>query len=167
MKYLIVALLTMLSTTSAFAGNIFDHKYIKLDLPEGWTAYPAAEADLPHAGTIKSTSIAGTSITMECYRGVLHALSSTRIRGLGLIAAAYPAGQEQVKTKAKISTKDGKGIWETWRGYVQVGNQKVALISPMAMIQTPDCWLVMIGYTAEASAEQLEKDFLTIVESAR
>lgn len=167
MKKLIGLLLIMLSSAQAFAGEGFSHKYLNLDLPEGWTAHPADAKSEPHLGTIKSSSMAGTSITLDCYRGAFHTQTSTRIRGLKTIAAAYPAGQELVKKKRKIKTKKGKGTWESWKGYVKVGDMTVALSSPMANIKTPHCWLVSIGYTAESNSARLEKEFLTILKSAR
>ncbi|MBE9516551.1 MAG: hypothetical protein IME93_06195 [Proteobacteria bacterium] len=167
MKKSIVLLLTILATAQTFAGDGFTHKHLNLDLPTGWTAHLADAKAAPHLGTIKSSNIAGTSITIDCYRGAFHTLTSTRIRGLNTIAAAYPAGQEQIKKKRKIKTNNGKGVWESWKGYVKVGDMTVALSSPMANVKTPDCWLVMIGYTAESNSAQLEKEFLTILKSAR
>lgn len=167
MKKTIILLLCWLASSQTIAGQGFSHQHLTLDLPDGWTAHPADAKSAPHLGTVKSSTMPGTSITLDCYRGGLHTLSSTRIRGLKTIAAAYPAGQEQVKKKKKIKTKKGKGIWESWKGYVKVGDMTVALNSPMANIKTPHCWLVMIGYTPENNADKLEKDFLTILKSAR
>ena len=167
MKTLSLFLLVMLSTSQAFAGETFDHKYLKLDLPAGWTAHPADASAEPHLGTIKSSSMAGTSITLDCYRGTFHTHTSTRIRGLNTIAAAYPAGQELVKKKQKIKTRKGKGKWESWKGNVKVGDMTVALSSPMANIKTKHCWLVSIGYTAESNSAQLEKEFLSIIKTAQ
>ena len=166
-KTLSLFLFVMLSISQAFAGEGFSHKHLNLDLPAGWTAHPAKPSAEPHLGTIKSSSMAGTSITLDCYRGAFHTHTSTRIRGLKTIAAAYPAGQELVKKKHKIKSKKGKGTWESWKGYVKVGDLTVALSSPMANIKTPHCWLVAIGYTAESNSAQLEKEFLTIIKSAR
>ena len=153
--------------SQVFAGESFDHKYLKLDLPAGWTAHPADAAAEPHLGTIKSSEMAGTSITLDCYRGALHNLASTRIRGLKTIAAAFPDGQELLKEKQKIRTTKGKGTWESWKGYVKAGNTIVVLSSPMANIKTKHCWLVSIGFTPESNSAQLEKEFLSIIKTAQ
>ncbi|MCG6970523.1 MAG: hypothetical protein LJE85_12225, partial [Gammaproteobacteria bacterium] len=137
------------------------------DLPDGWTASLSDESELPHVGKISSSDLPGTSITVDCYRGAFHSKASTRIRGLNTIAAAYPAGQEQIKKKTKIKTQKGKGTWESWKGYIQVDNQVAILNSPMAAIKTRHCWLVMIGFTPEKNMEKLEKDFLAILKTAR
>ena len=168
MNKLLAASVFALIATPVIAGDSFSHKHLNLDLPAGWSAHPAAAADAPHLGTLKSANIPGTSITLDCYRGKLHSQASTRIRALKTVAAAYPAGQEQLAKEKKIKTRGGKGSWETWKGFVNIGNnQMVTLVSPMASIKTPDCWLVMVGYTAEANAGKLETDFLSILNSAR
>lgn len=167
MKKLTVLLVSLFSSSTLFAADGFSHQHLNLDLPAGWTAHPAEAKAAPHIGTVKSSSIAGTSITLECYRGMMHTLTSTRIRALKTLAGAYPAGQEQIKKKQKIKTQGGKGKWESWKGYVKAGEMTVALSSPIAYVKTRDCWLVAIGYTAEANAEKLEKDFLAIIKSAR
>lgn len=168
MKKIALLLFSLFASHSLYAADGFSHQHLKLDLPDGWTAHPADAKAAPHVGTVKSTSIAGTSITLDCYRGALkHTLTSTRIRALKTLAGAYPAGQEQLKKKQKIKTQGGKGIWESWKGYVKAGDMTVALSSPMGMIKTKDCWLVAIGFTAEANAEKLEKDFLAIIKTAR
>lgn len=168
MKIFVAASILMLVAAPVTAGDSFSHKHLQLDLPAGWSAQPASEADAPHLGSLKSANIPGTSITLDCYRGKLHTQASTRIRALKTVAAAYPAGQEQLKNKKKIKTRGGKGSWESWKGFVNIGNnQMVTLVSPMASIKTPDCWLVMVGYTPEAHADKLEQDFLTILKSAR
>ncbi|GMR21370.1 MAG: hypothetical protein BMS9Abin36_1970 [Gammaproteobacteria bacterium] len=157
------------SIATAFAsGSEFSHKYLTLDLPEGWSTGQVPEgSEKQTIGVLKSSSIKASSITLDCYRGALHTHASTRIRGLNTISATYPAGQEQLKKPYKIKTQGGKGKAELWRGYIKIGNQTVALQTPMAAIKTKHCWLVALGFTPDSSGEAMEKDFLTIMKSAR
>ncbi len=157
------------SVTIAFAsGSEFSHKYLTLDLPEGWSAGQVPEgSEKQTIGVLKSSTIKASSIILDCYRGALHTHASTRIRGLNTISATYPAGQEHLKKPYKIKTQGGKGKTELWRGYIKIGNQTVALQTPMAAIKTKHCWLVALGFTPDSSGKAMEKDFLTIIKSAR
>lgn len=153
----------------AFAGETtFSHQYLSLTLPDGWVIGKVpAGSQKETIGYLQSKNIKGSTITVDCYRGFLHTWASTRIRGLKTIAAAYPAGQESLKKPYKIRTAGGKGKAELWRGYVQVGDMTVSLHSPMATVKTKNCWLVMIGFTPDSTAEALDQDFFKIVKSAR
>ena len=167
MKTLILIVLSTFLVNFAIAGDSVNHKRVQLDLPEGWNWHPAPASDEPHLGRIKSSTIAGASITVDCYRGFANTHTSTRIRALKTIAAAYPGGQEQLEDESKIETQDGKGTWESWRGIVVIGDQSIALFSPLASIKTSHCWLVMIGYTAESNRKKLLQDFQAILKTAR
>jgi len=149
------------------AENTFTHEHLTLTLPEGWSSAKVPEGSKDTIGVLKSSKIAGTSITLDCYRGRLHTEASTRIRGLGTISAAYPDGQEQLKKPKRFKGNGIKGTVELWRGYVKAGNLIVKLQSPMAAAKTKHCWLVMTGFTPESSGPALETDFMTILESAR
>jgi len=168
-----IFLMFMISISSnihadADTGNQFKHQYLTLDLPSGWKTYPAPDGSPKESiGVLKSDNIAGTSITLECYRGAFHTHASTRIRALNTISAAYPAGQKQLKKPYRVKAKGGKGNAELWRGYVKVGDLMLTLISPMAELKTKHCWLIMIGFAPETATAAIEKDFLAILKSAR
>ena len=150
------------------AAEQFKHQYLTLDLPAGWKVGQVPKGSARETiGVLKSETIAGASITLDCYRGALHTHASTRIRALGTISAAYPAGQKQLKEPYRVKAKGGKGNAELWRGYVKVGDLMVTLITPMAELKTRHCWLAMIGFAPETKIAALQKGFDAILKSAR
>jgi len=167
-KATILLFLLSLLTLNASAGEQFKHQYLTLDLPDGWTTGPIPAGSAKETiGVLKAGKIPGASITLDCHRGPMHTHASTRIRGLGTLSAVYPQGQKMLKKPYRVKAKGGKGNAELWQGFIKAGDITVALQSPMAELKTRDCWLVMIGFTPESTAAQLEKDFLTILKSAR
>jgi hypothetical protein len=149
-------------------GNVFEHEYLSLTLPDGWVTQ-----DIPSnfekevIGWLKSEKIPGTSITVLCYRGRRYNYSKIRIGGLKTIAAVYPKGQEMLKKPTKIRTDSGyKAVVELWRGAVDTDGQTVFLQTPMGIIKTKHCWVLMLGYTPDSSGPQLEEDFIKIVKTA-
>jgi len=171
-KQAIFLFLMILMSSNLYAGDTpvkqFKHRYLTLDLPAGWKVGQVPKGSAKETiGVLKSETIAGASITLDCYRGALHTHASTRIRALGTISAAYPAGQKQLKEPYRVKARGGKGNAELWRGYVKVGDLMITLISPMAELKTKHCWLIMIGFAPETAAAAIEKDFLKILKSAR
>ena len=158
----------LLSMQAVASDTQFTHKHLTLDLPGGWTV-----AELPTGsseetiGYIKSDTFAGSSMTVMCYRGMLHTLASTRIRGLNVISATYPKGQEHLKEPEKIKTKGGKGEVELWRGYIDAGSMTVALISPMATIKTKHCWMSLTGFAPDKAGEKFFEAVKEVVKTAR
>jgi hypothetical protein len=174
-KLLVLAGLAIICVVAGLAApivaqeNVFTHEYLALKLPEGWVAQ-----DIPSnfekevIGWLKSDKIAGASITVHCYRGRRYNYSSVRIGALRTLAAAYPKGQEMLKDKTKIKTDSGgTAVVELWRGAVDAGGQTVLLQSPLGIVRTKQCWLLMIGYAPDASVPQLEEDSLKIIKSAQ
>jgi len=149
--------------------NLFTHEYLSLKLPEGWvTQAIPANFEKEVIGWLKSEKIRGTSITVHCYRGWRYNYRGVRIGALKSIAAAYPKGQKMLKEPTKIKTESGgTAVVELWQGAVDAGGQTVLLQSPMGIVRTKQCWLLMIGYTPDASGPQLDEDFLTIIKSAK
>jgi hypothetical protein len=147
----------------------YKHQHLSLTLPAGWEATEIAVGSGKELiGQFRSKNAAGTSILTYCYRGMLHTKASTRIRGLNLIGASYPAGQELLKKPHKVKTNSGKkASVELWQGYVKVKNTTVPLISPMAVMKTKHCWLLMVGFAPTATGEQLDHDFLALLKTAR
>jgi len=171
-KPVIFLILMILLSSNLYAGDApakqFKHQYLTLDLPDGWKVGQVPKGSAKETiGVLKSETIAGASITLDCYRGALHTHASTRIRALNTISAVYPAGQKQLKEPYRVKAKGGKGNAELWRGYIKVGDLTVTLISPMAELKTKHCWLAMIGFAPETATAALEKDFLKILKSAR
>ena len=149
--------------------NVFKHQYLSLTLPDSWVTQ-----DIPSnfekevIGWLKSEKIAGTSITVSCYRGRRYNYRKIRIAGLKTIAAAYPKGQEMLNKPTKIRTDSGyKAVVELWRGTVDAGGQTVFLQTPMGIVRSKHCWVLMLGYTPDSSGAQLEEDFMKIIKTAR
>lgn len=92
---------------------------------------------------------------------------NVRIRGLKRIAADYPKGQNHLKEPKSIRTQKGyKPKFELWQGFLDAGGTTVALQSPMAVMKTKNTYILMIGYVADVSGVQMEKDFIEILKSA-
>ncbi len=67
----------------------------------------------------------------------------------------------------KIKTDIGyKAVVELWRGAVETGGQTVFLQTPMGIVKTKHCWILMLGYTPDSSGPQLEEDFMKIIKTA-
>lgn len=168
-------LVVFLSVLAVFAvqtlaeENVLEHQYLSLTLPDGWV-----KKDIPSGsgkeviGQLKSEKIAGASITVFCYRGRRYNYRKVRIIGLKSIAAAYPKGQEMLKKPTKLRTDSGyKAVVELWRGALDAGGQTVFLQTPMGIVRTRHCWLLMLGFTADSSGAQLEEDFMKIVKAVK
>jgi hypothetical protein len=164
-----MTLAVLLIAVQALAeGNVFEHEYLSLTLPDGWVTQ-----DIPSnfekevIGWLKSEKIPGTSITVSCYRGRRYNYRSIRIAGLKTIAGVYPKGQEMLKKPKKIRTDGGyKAVVELWRGAYETGGHTVFLQTPMGIVKTKHCWVLMLGYTPDSSGPQLEEDFMKIIKTA-
>jgi hypothetical protein len=166
----IMALVVLLIAVQALAeGNVFEHEYLSLTLPEGWgTQDIPGNFEKEVIGWLKSEKIPGTSITVSCYRGRRYNYRKIRIAGLRTIAAACPKGQEMLKKPTKMRTDSGyKAVVELWRGAVDAGGQTVSLQIPMGIVRSKHCWVLMLGYTPDSSGQQLEEDFTRILKTAR
>jgi hypothetical protein len=148
--------------------NVFEHQYLSLTLPEGWVSQDIpANFEKEVIGYLKSEKIPGTSITVHCYRGRRYNYSNIRIGGLKTIASVYPKGQEMLKKPKKTRTDIGyKAVVELWRGAVASSGLTVFLQTPMGIVKTKHCWILMLGYTPDSSGPQLEEDFMKIIRSA-
>jgi hypothetical protein len=72
-----------------------------------------------------------------------------------------------LKKPKKIRTDSGyKGVVELWRGAVDSGGLTVFLQTPMGILKTKHCWILMLGYTPDSSGPQLEEDFMKIIKTA-
>jgi hypothetical protein len=147
----------------------FTHDRLTLRLPAGWVTQDIPSDSEPQViGYLKSNAIPGASITVMCYRGWGYNQRKVRIAGLMSLAAAYPKGQQALKKPTKIRTESGsKAVVELWRGVLEASGQTVSLQSPMGIVRTEDCWLLMIGYGPESTGAELERDFEAILKSAR
>jgi hypothetical protein len=149
--------------------NTFHYNNFSLTLPEGWV-----KQDIPKGsekevvGSLKSEKIAGTTILVFCYKGWRYNYSSIRIGGLKTIASVYPKGQEMLKKETKLKTDGGlTAVTEIWRGAVDAASTTVFLQSPMGIMETKAGWILMLGFTPDASGAQLEEDFLKMMKSAK
>ena len=161
--------LTGFASQALAEENLFKHKYLSLTLPDGWVTQ-----DIPSnfekevIGWLKSEKIAGASITVSCYRGRRYNYSKIRIAALKTIAATYPKGQEMLKKPTKLKTDSGyKAAVEFWRGALDAGGQTVFLQTPMGIVRTRHCWLLMLGFTPDSSGAQLEEDFMKIMKAVK
>ncbi|MDH5325139.1 MAG: hypothetical protein OEZ68_12475 [Gammaproteobacteria bacterium] len=148
-------------------GGRFTHAHLTLDLLNGWKSGPLPTNSENTIGVLTSNNISGASIVLDCYRGFMHSMATTRTRGLGTLSAALPAGQEQLSKPRQITTRKGKGTIEFWRGNIPAGNVTITLATPLAIIKTRHCWLVATGYAPESAKEQLQQEFEAIIKSAR
>jgi hypothetical protein len=144
-----------------------EHEYLSLTLPAGWvTQDMPSNFEKEVIGWLKSEKIPGTSITVSCYRGRRYNYSNIRIAALKTIAAVYPKGQEMLKKPKKIRTDSGyKAVVELWRGAIDSSGLTVYLQTPMGIVKTKHCWILMLGYTPDSSGPQLEEDFMKIINS--
>ena len=163
-----ILLAVLLIAVQALAeGNVFEHEYLSLTLPDGWgTQDIPSNFEKEVIGWLKSEKIPGTSITVSCYRGRRYNYSNIRIAALKTIAAVYPKGQEMLKKPKKIRTDSGyKAVVELWRGSIDSSGLTVYLQTPMGIVKTKYCWILMLGYTPDSSGPQLEEDFMKIIKS--
>ena len=146
----------------------FKHQYLTLNLPAGWSVNKAVVPGEILIGGLKSETIPGSSILIYAYRGMRINMRNVRARGLLNLDAEFPKGQKHLKKPKKIRTDSGyKAQIELWLGLIDAGNMTVALQLPMAVIKTKKSYILMIGYTPEATGSKMEEDFLNILKSAK
>ncbi len=164
----LVIVLTLFSGSYCVAGQAqFNHEYLSLDLPAGWSVNQKTVTGKELIGSLQSTSIAGASILIFSYRGAVLNYRNIRIRGLKRIAADYPKGQKVLKKPYSIRTQSGyKPKVELWQGFIDTGSMTVALQSPMAVMKTKKAWILMVGYVPDVTGAKMEEDFLKILKSA-
>jgi len=146
----------------------FSYNNFSLTLPEGWVKQDISKgSEKELIGSLKSQDIPGTSILILCYKGGRYNYSSVRIIGLKTIASVFPKGQEMLKKETKVKTDGGlTAVVELWRGAADASGTKVFLQAPMGIIETKAGWILMLGFTPDATGAQLEEAFLTIIQSA-
>ncbi|MCK5100199.1 MAG: hypothetical protein KAR45_18965, partial [Desulfobacteraceae bacterium] len=169
-RFLFAVVIALILLTSSYAAGEqaqFKHKLLTLTLPDGWSVNKdVVPADIL-IGMLKSESIPGSSILIYSYRGMKINFRNVRNRGLLNLDAEYPKGQKHLKKPKTIKTDSGyKARVELWLGLIDVGKITVALHSPMAVMKTKKSYILMIGYTPEATSARMEKDFLKILKSA-
>jgi hypothetical protein len=147
----------------------FNYDNFTMTLPEGWVKQdPPKGSEKEVVGSLKSEKIQGTTILVLCYKGWRYNYRSIRIAGLRTIASVYPKGQEALKKETKLKTDGGlTAVTELWRGFVDAGGTTVSLQSPMGIMETKAGWILLLGFTPEASGAQLEEDFLKMIKSAK
>jgi len=153
-----------------FAQNdTFSYNDFSLTLPEGWV-----KQDIPKGsekeliGSLKSQDIPGTSILILCYKDGGYNYSSVRIVGLKTIASVFPKGQEMLKEETKIKTDGGlSAVVELWRGAADASGKVLFLQAPMGIMETDAGWMLMLGFTPDATGPQLEEAFLKMIQSAK
>jgi hypothetical protein len=168
LKIFLLGLLGLAIHVSA-QENIFDYNNFSLTLPEGWVKEEVSKGpEKEVVGSLKSEKIAGTTVLVLCYKGSRYTYSVVRIAGLKTIASVYPKGQEILKKETKIKTEGGvTAVTELWRGAVDASGTTVFLQSPMGIVETQAGWILMLGFTPDASGAELEEDFLKMIRSAR
>jgi hypothetical protein len=147
----------------------FNYDNFSLTLPEGWVKQdPPNGSEKEVVGSLKSEKIQGTTILVLCYKGWRYNYRSIRIAGLKTIASVYPKGQEALKKETKLKTDAGlTAVTELWRGFLDAGGKTVSLQTPMGIMETKAGWILLLGFTPEASGAQLEEDFLKMIKSAK
>jgi len=149
--------------------NIFNYNNFSLMLPEGWVKQDISKgSEKEVVGSLKSEKIVGTTVLVFCYKGWRYNYSSIRIAGLKTIAAVYPKGQEMLKKETKLKTDGGlTAVTEFWRGAVDASGSTVFLQTPMGIMDSKAGWILMLGFTPDASGPPLEEDFLKMIKSAK
>ena len=162
-------LLTGLAYHACAQENAFTYKDFSLSLPEGWSAQEIPKGSEKEViGSLKAEKIAGTTVLVFCYSSWKHNYNSVRIAGLKTIAAVYPKGQKMLKKPTKMKTNGSHtAVVEFWKGAVDAGSQTVHLRSPMGIMETKPGWILMLGFTPDSSGDQLEEDFLKMIQSAK
>jgi len=158
-----------LATLVLAQENVFDYRDFSLTLPKGWVKEDISKgSEKELIGSLKSQDIPGTSILILCYKGGRHNYSSVRIVGLKTIASVFPKGQEMLKKETKVKTDGGlTAVVELWRGAADASGTAVFLHAPMGIIDTEAGWILMLGFTPDATGAQLEEAFLKIIQSAK
>jgi hypothetical protein len=162
-------LLTGLASQVCAQENVYTYKNFSLSLPEGWSVQEIPKGSAKELiGSLKSDKIAGTTVLIFCYSSWVHDYSYVRIAGLKTIGAVYPKGQKMLKKPTKMKTNGHYiAVVESWLGAVDAGGLIVNLRSPMGIMETKPGWILMLGFTPDASGDQLEEDFLKMIQSAK
>jgi len=153
-----------------FAQNdTFSYNDFSLTLPEGWVKQDIPkDSEKELIGSLRSQNIPGASILILCYKGGRYNYSSVRIVGLKTIASVFPKGQEMLKEETKVKTDGGlTAVVELWRGAADTSGKAVFLQAPMGIIETEAGWILMLGFTPDATGAQLEEAFLKMIQSAK
>lgn len=162
-----IALMVLTSSYDAGAQEKFVHENLSLTLPDGWSVNKAVAAADTLIGALKSESIPGSSILIYSYRGMRMNYRNVRARGLLILDSEFPKGQKQLKKPKTIRTDSGyKAQIELWLGVIDAGSMTVALQLPMAVVKTEKSYILMIGYTPDATGVKMEADFIKILKSA-
>ncbi len=168
---LIIFLFVLLGSTTAVSAqeDTFNFHDLFFTLPQGWVKQDIPEgSEKELIGSLKSEEIPGTSVLVFCYKGGRYNYSSVRIVGLKTIASVFPKGQEMLKKQTKVETDGGlTGIVELWRGAADVSGKAVFLQAPLGIIETTEGWMLMLGFTPDATGTQLEEAFLKMIRSVR
>jgi hypothetical protein len=149
--------------------NTFTYKNFSLSLPDGWSVQEVPKGSEKEViGSVKSDKIAGTTVLVFLYSSWRYNYNTVRIVGLKTIGAAYPKGQEMLKKPTKMKTNGGyTAVVEFWKGAVDAGGQTVFLRSPMGIMEAKPGWILMLGFTPDSSGDQLEEDFVKMIQSAK
>lgn len=149
--------------------NTFTYKNFSLSLPEGWSVQEVPKGSEKEViGSLKSDKIAGTTVLVFCYSSWRYDYNTVRIIGLKTIGATYPKGQEMLKKPTKMKTIGGyTAAVESWKGALDAGGQTVYLRSPMGIMEVKPGWILMLGFTPDSSGDQLEADFVKMIQSAK
>ncbi len=149
--------------------DTFSFDDFSFTLPEGWVKQDIpGNSEKELIGSLKAENIPGTSILIFRYKDGRYNYSSVRIIGLKTIASVFPKGQEMLKKGMKVETEGGlTGVVELWRGAADVSGTAVFLQAPMGIVETKAGWILMLGFTPDATGTQLQEAFLKMIQSAR
>lgn len=149
--------------------DVFEYRDFSVCLPEGWVKEETTRgSEKELIGSLKSQSIPGTSVLLFCYKDGQHDYRSVRIVGLKTIASVFPKGQEMLKRQTQVKTDGGlTAHLELWRGAADAGGRTAFLQAPMGIMETKDGWILMLGFTPDATGAQLEKAFVKMIQSAK
>jgi hypothetical protein len=149
--------------------NTFTYQNFSLSLPAGWSVQGIPKgSEKEVVGSLKSDKIAGTTVLVFLYSSWRYNYNTVRIVGLKTIGATYPKGQEMLKKPTKMKTDGGyTAAVEFWKGALDAGGQTVFLRSPMGIMKAKPGWILMLGFTPDSTGDQLEEDFVKMIQSAK
>jgi hypothetical protein len=156
------------SRSDASAKGLFMHPNLSVVLPAGWIIEKAPMHMGEDIITRFQSDRLSASINVYCYREAEHTEGTIREEAMHILGLGYPLRKRLLRKPESIKTENGRiATVEVWQGVFEASGDEYLMRSPLAIMKTRDCWLLMIGYAGEATGSELEEDFLKILRSAQ
>jgi hypothetical protein len=156
------------SRSVASGKGLFMHPNLSVVLPAGWTIEKAPMHMGENIITRFRSDRLSASINVYCYGEAEHTEGTIRKEAMHILGLGYPLRKRLLRKPGSIKTENGRiAMVEVWQGVFEAAGDEYLMRSPLAIMKTRDCWLLMIGYAGEATGPELEEDFLKILRSAQ